>query len=86
MLADARDAGDAEIALLTLDRLARLRSSPALAAEADALLPAARHLITDADRVDRLPPPPAYPRRPNDPPPAYPRRQADPPPGDPLPG
>jgi predicted ATPase/DNA-binding SARP family transcriptional activator len=53
VLAAARAAGDTEITLLTLDRLARLRSDPELPAEADALLPAVRHLVTDADRIDR---------------------------------
>ncbi|BEL06586.1 BTAD domain-containing putative transcriptional regulator [Actinoplanes sichuanensis] len=53
VLAAARADGDVEITLLTLDRLALLRSDPALAAEADTLFPTARHLITDADRIDR---------------------------------
>ncbi|WP_433305843.1 BTAD domain-containing putative transcriptional regulator [Actinoplanes sp. CA-030573] len=53
VLADARAAGDAETELLTLDELGRLTGDPALSAAADALLPAAAHLVTPADRLSR---------------------------------
>jgi hypothetical protein len=52
-LAAAREAGDAEVQVLTLDALARILADDARAREADRLLPAARHLVTDADRIDR---------------------------------
>jgi predicted ATPase/DNA-binding SARP family transcriptional activator/tetratricopeptide (TPR) repeat protein len=52
-LAAAHTAGDTEVELLTLDALARILADDARAAEADRLLPAARHLLTDADRIDR---------------------------------
>jgi predicted ATPase/DNA-binding SARP family transcriptional activator/predicted negative regulator of RcsB-dependent stress response len=50
VLIAARAAGDPEVEVLTLDALARLRSDPAPAAEADRRMPHARHLMTDADR------------------------------------
>ena len=55
----ARQAGDAEVEVLTLDRLARLHAEqgrPAQARDLHALaenrMPAARHLVTDGDRID----------------------------------
>jgi hypothetical protein len=57
VLAAARRDRDPEIEVLTLDVLAllhasegRTREARSLRAEADRLMPAARHLMTDADR------------------------------------
>jgi tetratricopeptide (TPR) repeat protein len=59
VLATARSAGDAEIEVLTLDRLARLHAEQGRVDQAhelhelaEARLPAARHLVTDGDRID----------------------------------
>ncbi|NMO49606.1 transcriptional activator domain-containing protein [Actinoplanes sp. TBRC 11911] len=49
VLAAARAAGDGEVEMLALDALARITGDPRLRAEADALRPAVRHLVTDAD-------------------------------------
>jgi tetratricopeptide (TPR) repeat protein len=55
----ARSAGDAEVEVLTLDRLARLHAEQGHADQAhelhlraEARLPAARHVVTDGDRID----------------------------------
>jgi predicted ATPase len=60
LAAAARERGDAEAELLALDVLARLAAAAGrtgeattLARAADDLLPAARHLVADADRIDR---------------------------------
>ena len=60
ILEAARRAGDVEVELLTLDLMARIQAergdlTPARATldEADRLLPTARHLVTDSDRIDR---------------------------------
>jgi tetratricopeptide (TPR) repeat protein len=52
-LAAARAAGDAEVQVLTLDALARILADESLAEEADRLLPSARHLLTEGERIDR---------------------------------
>ncbi|MBK5288406.1 MAG: transcriptional activator domain-containing protein, partial [Acidimicrobiia bacterium] len=59
VLAEAREVGDTEVQVLALDALARTRASDgdgdgavALLAAADALMPAALHHVTDADRLD----------------------------------
>jgi hypothetical protein len=61
VLADARDSQDGEVELLTLDALARLHALSGSRAraretldEADVLMPAVAHLVTDADRTDAL--------------------------------
>jgi predicted ATPase/DNA-binding SARP family transcriptional activator len=60
VLTAARAGHDVEVELLTLDALARVRADQArpddaraMLAAADAVLPAARHLVTDQDRIDR---------------------------------
>lgn len=62
VLAAARQAGQGEVEVLTLDRLARLHAehgdlddARALLAQADDRAAAASHLISDADRIDRAP-------------------------------
>jgi tetratricopeptide (TPR) repeat protein len=49
----ARQAGDTEVEVLTLDALARLLGDDARALEAERLAPSVRHLLTDDDRIDR---------------------------------
>jgi hypothetical protein len=59
VLADARQRHDPEIEVLALDALARARAvgdhitaAQELLERADRLMPSARHLISDADRID----------------------------------
>ena len=60
MLTAAHDAGDIEVEVLALDTSAlgyakqgRSAEAQTALARADQLMPAALHLLTDADRIDR---------------------------------
>jgi thiamine monophosphate kinase len=60
VLDTAREAGDVEVEVLALEALARARAERGEIGEAraaldlaDGLMPSARHLLSDSDRIDR---------------------------------